>query len=157
MKAEYINPFISNAIDVFAQLANIKLERADLSVKDDPTPSNDISIILGITGFIDGQVVYSLKEHTADRIAQCVRPNSLVEIDADFMESAIAEIANIITGRATIELSGSDRVLHITPPTLVIGKEFQISFIKMKTISVNLSSRFGTLEVNIAIKQRDDE
>jgi CheY-specific phosphatase CheX len=46
MKAEYINPFISNAIDVFAQLANIKLERADLSVKDDPTPSNDISIIL---------------------------------------------------------------------------------------------------------------
>lgn len=152
MKSEWINPFISNAIDVFEQMANIKLERSDLNLKEDPTPSNEISIIVGITGFIQGQVVYSLKAHTAQRITQAMAPK-MVNIDNDFIESSIAELANIITGRTTIQLSGADKVLHITPPTIILGRDFSISFVKLKTISVNLASRFGTLEVNIAIKE----
>lgn len=152
MKSEWINPFISNAIEVFEQMASIKLERTNLSLKEDPTPSNEISIIVGITGFIQGQVVYSLKAHTAQRIAQAMAPKTAT-IDSDFIESSIAELSNIITGRTTIQLSGNDKVLHITPPTIIIGKDFSISFVKLKTISVNLSSRFGTIEVNIAIKE----
>lgn len=155
MKAQWINPFIANAIEVIEQLAKIKFEKTDLTVKEDTTPTNEITIIIGITGFIQGQVVYSLKEHTAQRIAQCVRPNENIKVDQEFIESSIAEIANIITGRATIELSGKDNILHITPPTIIIGRNYTISFIKLKTISVNLSSRFGTMEVNIAIKQVD--
>ncbi len=155
MKAEWINPFISNAIDVFEQLAQLKLERTSLTLKDDPTPSNDFSIIVGLTGFIQGQVVYSLKEHTASRIAQAVAPSPTTKITPDFIESAVAEIANIITGRTTIELSGKEKILHITPPTIIMGKNFSISFIKMKTISVSLACRFGTLEINIAIKEKD--
>ncbi len=156
MKAEWVNPFIANAIGVIEKLANIKFEKTNVSIKDDTEPTNEISIIIGITGFIEGQVVYSLKEHTANRIAQAVKPNELVVVDEAFIESSIAEIANIITGRATIELSGDDKILYITPPTLVIGKDYNISFVKLKTISVNLGSRFGTIEVNIAIKENKD-
>ncbi|MCK4797007.1 MAG: chemotaxis protein CheX [Spirochaetes bacterium] len=153
MKVEWVNPFISNAIQVIEQLAGIRFEKVDLSLKEDTTPTNEISVIIGITGFIQGQVVYSLKEHTAQRIAQEVRPNEGIVVDKAFIESAIAEISNIITGRATIELSGKDNILHITPPSIIIGRNYTISFIKLKTISVNLSSRFGTIEVNIAIKE----
>jgi len=154
MKAEWINPFIANAIEVIEQLANIKFEKSDMTVKEDTTPTNEITIIIGITGFIQGQVVYSLKDHTAQRIAQSVRPNENIVVDQEFIESSIAEIANIITGRATISLSGKDNILHITPPTIIVGRNYTISFIKLKTISVNLSSRFGTMEVNVAIKQQ---
>ncbi len=153
MKVEWINPFIANAISVFEQMANLTLERTSLTLKEDPTPSNDISIIVGITGFIQGQVIYSLKDHTAQRIAQAIAPKSATKIDSAFIESSIAEVANIITGRTTIQLSGQDKILHITPPTIVIGRNFTISFVKLKTISVNLASRFGTVEVNIAIKE----
>ncbi len=136
-------------------MANLKLEKTNLTIKEDPTPSNDISIIVGIAGFIQGQVVYSLKDHTAQRIAQALAPKSTTKIDAAFVESSIAEVANIITGRTTIQLSGKDKILHITPPTIIIGKDYSISFLKLKTIVVNLSSRFGTIEVNIAIKEGD--
>jgi len=134
-------------------MANIKLEKTNLSLREDPTPSNDISIIVGIAGFIQGQVVYSLKDHTAQRIAQALAPKSTMVIDNAFVESSIAEVANIITGRTTIQLSGQDKILHITPPTIIIGKEYSISFVRLKTIAVNLASRFGTIEVNIAIKE----
>ncbi len=154
MKAEWINPFISNAIDVFDQMANITFEKTNLSIKEDPTPSNEISIIVGIAGFIQGQVVYSLKEHTAQRIAQALLPDvTSAKIDKAFIESSIAEVANIITGRTTIQLSGQDKILHITPPTVIVGRDYSISFVKLKTIVVNLASRFGTIEVNIAIKE----
>jgi chemotaxis protein CheX len=155
MKAQFINPFIRSAVEVFKQLGGITLEKTTLTLKEDPTPSNEISMIIGITGFISGQVVYSLKMHTAERIAKEMIPNQDMKIDQSFIESAMGEVANIITGRSTIELSGKDRKLHITPPTIVVGKDFQISFIKLKTISVSLGSRFGTLEVNIAIKEND--
>ncbi len=156
MKANWVNPFISNAVSVIEQLANIKFEKTDLTIKEDTTPSNDISIIIGITGFIEGQVVYSLKEHTAQRIAQAVKPNEKTTVDSDFIESSIAEIANIITGRATIDLSGEDKILFITPPSVIIGRDYSINFLKLKTISVNLGSRFGTMEINIAIKSSDN-
>lgn len=156
MKVEWVNPFIANAISVFEQMANLTLERTNLTLKEDPTPTNDISIIVGITGFIQGQVVYSLKDHTAQRIAQAIAPKSATKIDSAFIESSIAEVANIITGRTTIQLSGQDKILHITPPTIIIGRNFTISFVKLKTISVNLASRFGTVEVNIAIKEIDE-
>jgi chemotaxis protein CheX len=156
MKAEWINPFISNAISVFEQMTSIKFEKSNLTLKEDPKPSNDISIIIGITGFIQGQVVYSLKDHTAYRIAQSIAPKSALKIDNALIESTIAEIANIITGRTTVQLSGEDKILHITPPTVIIGKDYSINFIKLKTISVSLSSRFGTLEVNVAIKEVGD-
>ena len=153
MRAEFINPFIKSAIDVLDQLADLKLEKTELTLREDPTPSNEISIIIGITGFIQGQVVYSLKSHTAERIAQSMKPNTSVQVDQEFIESAMAEMANIITGRSTIELSGQDRKLHITPPSIIIGRDFKIQFIKSKTICVNLGSRFGTIEINIAVRE----
>ena len=157
MKAEWVNPFISNAISVIENLAKIKFEKTNVEIKEDTQPTNDISIIIGITGYIEGQVVYSIKEHTAQRIATAVRPNELVVVDEAFIESSIAEIANIITGRATIELSGDDNIIYITPPTIVIGKDYNITFVKLKTISVKLGSRFGTMEINIAIKPTEED
>lgn len=157
IKAEYVNPFISNAIDVFDQLAGVELTKSDMKLKADPTPDNDISIIVGVAGFIEGQVIYSFKEHTAERIAQCMINDDNKRNDPELLKSAIAELANIITGRATISLSGQSKMLSITPPTIVVGKDYNIQFIKIHTIAVYFSSRFGTIEINVALREREEK
>ncbi len=154
IKAEYVNPFISNAIDVFYQLAGVELKKSDLKLKTDPTPGNDVSIIVGVAGFIEGQVVYSLKQHTAERIAQAMITDEKKQGDDMLLKSAIAELANIITGRATIALSGQNKTLSITPPVVVIGNDYNIDLVKLNTIAAYFSSRFGTLEVNIALREK---
>ena len=58
MKAEYANPFIRGAISVFEKELHIKLTRKDLKKKEAPLPSFPVSIIIGVTGPIKGQVVY---------------------------------------------------------------------------------------------------
>ena len=154
IKAEYVNPFISNAIIVFEQLAGIELKKTVLKKKPDPSPDNDVSIIVGVAGFVEGQVVYSLKKHTADRIAMSMIADSNKHSNSEILKSAIAEIANIITGRATISLSGKDRVLNITPPVVIVGKDYNIELVKLDTIAVYFTSRFGTMEINIALREK---
>ena len=153
MKAEYINPFVKSAVEIFEQVAKIELKKTQLHLKDKPTPSNEISILIGVTGFIEGQVVYSMKNATAERIVASMMPESPPEKQRQYMESAIASLANMITGRASILLAGQDRVLSITPPTVVSGKDFNVKFVEMKTLSANFSSRFGTMEINVALRE----
>ena len=154
MKGELINPFISATVSVFEQMANIRLEKAGVSLKDAPIPSNEISIIIGINGFIQGQVVYSLKAHTAQRFAQAMVPIG-TPITDELMRATLGELTNIITGQTTIELSGKNRILHITPPTIIVGKNDIVNFVKLKTIAIELGSRLGTIEINIAIKEEN--
>ena len=152
MKGELINPFISSTISVFEQMANIRLEKAGISLKDSPIPSNEISIVIGINGFIQGQIVYSLKAHTAQRFVQAMVPIG-TQITDELIKASLGELTNIITGQTTIELSGKNRILHITPPTIMVGKTSIVNFVKLKTIAVELGSRLGTIEINIAIKE----
>jgi|YNPMSStandDraft_1061717.scaffolds.fasta_scaffold00031_50 chemotaxis protein CheX len=154
IKAEYINPFISNALEVFEQLANIELKKSEVKLKSDPTPGNDVSIIVGVAGFIEGQVVYSLKQYTAERIAMQMITDPKKQQDKEMLKSAIAELANVITGRATINLSGRDKVLSITPPVVIIGKDYNIELVKLETIAAYFTSRFGTIEINIALREK---
>ncbi len=154
MKGELINPFISATISVFQQMANIKLEKAGVSIKDSPVPSNEISIVIGINGFLQGQVVYSLKAHTAQRFAQALVPMG-TPITDDLMKASLGELTNIITGQTTIELTGKNRILHITPPTIIVGKSNLVNFVKIQTLAVELGSRVGTIEINIAIKEEN--
>ncbi len=155
MQVEYINPFIISAIEIFEKVANIELKKSNLQIKKSTAPSNEISIIIGITGNFEGQVVYSFKQHTAQRIVSCMMPDASQERQTAYMESAISSLANMITGRATVLLAGKEKVIYITPPYVAIGMNNKdAQFLELPTISVEFTSRFGTLEINVVIKPK---
>jgi chemotaxis protein CheX len=153
MQVEYINPFITSAIEIFEKVANIELKKSNLTLKKNTTPSNEISIVIGVTGAFEGQVVYSFKMHTAERVVSCMMPNASAEKQKLYLESALSSMANMITGRATILLSGKEKKIYITPPYVVLGTDSKdVKFIEFPTICIEFTSRFGTLEINVAIK-----
>lgn len=153
MEVEYVNPFIIGAIEIFEKIAQIELKKTDVKITKETTPTNEICIIFGITGYLSGQVVYSFKHHTAQRIVSCMMPNSKIEEQTEYFESALSSLANMITGRATILLAGKEHLIQITPPAVNINNDKNISYIKYPTICANFSSRFGTLEINVALKK----
>ncbi len=155
MQVEYINPFIVSAIEIFEKVANIELKKSNLKIKKGTKPENEISIVIGVTGGFEGQVVYSFKAHTASRVVSCMMPSANPEKQRAYMESAISSLANMITGRATILLAGRDKVIYITPPYIIIGnKSNDVRFLEYPTLSAEFTSRFGTLEINVAIKPK---
>lgn len=154
MQVEYINPFIVGAIEVFEQIASIELKKSSITLKNNSSPTNEIAIIIGVSGYLTGQVIYSFKEHTAQRIVSSMMPNSSPEKQKEYLESAISSLANMITGRATILLAGKSNVIHITPPEIAVASNYsKIEFMKFRTISAQFTSRFGSMEVNVTLKE----
>lgn len=154
MNADYANPFIKSAVRVFEKELDIKLSRKELLLKPGVIPSFNLSIIIGVTGLIKGQVVYSLDSNFAMHIAKKMLPGKNQETLRMLVNSAVSELANIITGQASIELAGENRIIEITPPAVINGKDFNIDFLNIPTISLSFISEVGSFEINIALTEK---
>ncbi len=153
MRAEFANPFIRAAVDVFDKEAGIKLSRRELKLTSSAAPSLPVAIILGATGAVKGQVVYSMDESFAFELTKKMLPGKLPNELKKLMNSAISEIANMITGRASIELAGDHDVIHITPPAVFTGTFLSVDFLKIPTITFGFLSAIGGFEINIALTE----
>lgn len=153
MKAEFANPFITAAVTTFQKELKVKLSRNELKLKESPVPTKDISIIIGVTGAVKGQVVYSMDESMGLAVAKAMLPGKLPADLKKLMNSAVSEMANIITGQASIILAGDSLKIDITPPAVFAGKGFTVDFLTIQTISLHFLSEIGSLELNIALTE----
>ena len=153
MKAQIANPFIQGAIQVFQQEVGVKLNRKDLKKKTSPVPSLPVSIIIGVTGPVKGQVVYSMDKDFAYNVAKSMLPGKLPAEIKKLTNSAVSEIANMITGKASIELAGENAMISITPPAVFAGTGFTMDFLSIPTVSMSFISEIGVLEINIALSE----
>jgi chemotaxis protein CheX len=152
INAEYVNPFLEAASAVFKSVLNIDLRRGKLIIKDHPQPSQDVAIIIGITGSINGEVVYSLAYPMVQKVASVLAPGlTPQQIDLEYKD-IIGELANMITGNAMNLFAYSGKTIDITTPTVINGKDFTITFVKQTTLGINLYSPYGQLEMNVALK-----
>ena len=153
MKAEYANIFIRSATRVFTHEIGVGLSRTGIARKSAPVPSLPVSIIIGITGAIRGQVVYSMDTNFAFQVAKAMIPNKLPSELRKLTNSAVSEVANIITGQASIALAGEDRLIHLTPPAVFSGIDMKVDFLSIPTIALSFISEIGVLEINIAFTE----
>ena len=70
INAKFVNPFIDAGMNVVKQIAGIDVRRGHLSYKGQPEPSYGVSIIIGVYGYLSGQVVYSMKTVVADKLSE---------------------------------------------------------------------------------------
>ncbi len=152
INAEYVNPFLEAASAVFKSILNVDLRRGKLVIKESPAPSMEISIIIGITGGVTGDVIYSMGFPMVKKIAEILAPGLSEEQIKSEYKDIVGELANMITGNAMNLFASSGKQIDITTPTVVEGKEVTITMIKQTTLGINLYSPMGQLEMNIALK-----
>lgn len=152
INAEFVNPFLEAASAVFKSILNVDLRRGKLIIKESPIPSMDVAILIGITGSVTGEVVYSLGFNMVNKIAEILTPGLSAEQIKSEYKDIIGELANMITGNAMNLFATKGKTIEITTPTVVEGKDFTITMIKQTTLGINLYSPMGQLEMNIALK-----
>ena len=152
INAEFVNPFLEAASAVFKSILDVDLRRGKLVIKESPIPSLDVSIIIGITGGVTGEVVYSMGFVMVEKIANILMPGLSEEQIKSEYKDIIGELANMITGNAMNLFASSGTSIEITTPTVVEGSNVKISMIKQTTLGINLYSPMGQLEMNIALK-----
>lgn len=153
MNIEYINPFIEASQTVLKQIASIEAKLGKVYVKNSPYKSDNVIIIVGLTGKIRGQAIFAMSSDVALGIASKMMFGApLAELD-EMAKSAISELTNMILGNTATILYNKGINIEITPPSLLMGENMHISPNKMKTISIPLMlNEGGTIEIDISVE-----
>jgi chemotaxis protein CheX len=153
MKVEFINPFVMAAYNVLQQEINATIEKGTISIEESSfVTQEEVTILVGVTGQLQGVAIYSLSERTAKNIVSEMLQERIPIFDA-MVESAVAEMGNVISGRASASLEANGYICNIAPPTVVIGRGVIISTVNIKKLVIPLSTQFGSVRISVALKE----
>jgi chemotaxis protein CheX len=147
MKAEYINPFLESARIVIEQVANIRPTTGKLGVKDVRLVASSIWIQVGMTGQMQGDIIFSLEETVALKVASAMMGGYVLTEMNEISQSAISELSNMISGNASTMLFNQGVRVDITPP-----KMLQPTGASMKALTIPLIMEgIGELDIQVLI------
>lgn len=156
MKVEFMNPFISAAISVLESEVGATIKKGRLALEAGDFMSQEVTVLIGVTGKVEGQVFYGMKEKTAKRIVSAMMGEELLVFD-EFAQSGISELGNVITGKAGIGLEAAGFPCNLSPPTLILREGTNISTLNIKRILVPLITQYGEIVVHVGLRDADDE
>ena len=154
INAKHVNPFVEAAMRVVEQIAGIEVRRGHLSYTT-KVQTFGVSIIIGIYGYLAGQIVYSLDGILAERIVDKMLEGKSPQEKKILFLDAIGELANMITGNATALLNQRrDQVLSITTPVIAAGANLSVHLVPKPSLIVGLVTQYGRIEISIAVEER---
>lgn len=154
LKVEFINPFIVGTTEVLSQEMGraLKVDKGPLALKESYYTSMDVTVMIGVTGAVQGIVMFGLTERTAKNIVSGMLGQPVPIMDK-MVESAIAEMGNVITGVASRELEKAGYPCTLAPPTVISGRGVMISTINIKRLQIPLMTEFGDIEISVALRE----
>lgn len=152
MNVEILKPFAEAAAEVLAFEVKTPVKKGNLSLQKSAMTTNDITVLLNLVGEIHGVVLYCLSNTVGLKMVSKILEQDFTELDS-MAQSGIAELGNVITGRAIVKISQAGYRVDISPPTVITGKAVKISTLDFARIVVPLETEMGTLEVHLAIRE----
>jgi len=151
MKAEYINPFLESARIVIEQVASVRPSTGQLGIKDVKFVEKYIWIQIGMTGQMQGDIVFGLHEDVALRMVSAMMGGfTITELD-EMSRSAISELGNMISGNASTMLFNQGVKVDITPPKLLHSAN-SAGFLPKKALTIPLIMEgIGELDIQVLI------
>ena len=152
MDAKLVNPFIDAFMTVLPQIGFQEPARAAMTVKDKMTQSLGVTIIVGFTKQIRGNVVYNMSEDTAKYIASTMMMGMPVENFDEMAQSAVSEMSNMLTANAATHLAAMGLEVDISTPSLSVGADFQVKISNEKYLTVTMDVSGHPVEIDIAVQ-----
>lgn len=151
MKAEFIEPFVGAAFSVLETVTGQTPVRGQLALRTSTFTTQQITIVAGVNGNVEGVALYGMSLATATRIAGAMMASQVDELN-DMALSAISELGNMVTGNAITRLSQNGYDVDITPPSVIKGTQVEMST-KIPALVVPINTPFGSIEVNVALAE----
>ncbi|HEO65198.1 MAG TPA: chemotaxis protein CheX [Spirochaetes bacterium] len=155
MRLEYINPFVEASCDILEEVLDVKIEKEELFLKETTVPILGVAVLIGLTGNVRGRVLIDMEQDTALKIAGIMNMEEIAVFD-EMAKATITELANMIGGRAITELHNEGFDFEVSPPTIFTGTDMEVSSPHLEAFIVPLDTPFGRIEVNVAVKERED-
>ena len=155
MKVEFINPFLSSLSEVLQQIVSMDVTFGKPELVSSPTESPGVTIIVGITGDLKGQVFYNFSPQMALDFARAMMMGMQVDELDELAKSAISEMANITMGNVATKLSEAGFTVDLTPPSIIVGSEkLMITSEIGPVLKIPMSTQAGEFSVLVGLKPK---
>lgn len=152
MKEEYVNAFLIPAKMVWEKELQTTLNFVGAKAVDHQYTTEDLTAILGVSGQLEGNVLYGFGGGTALAVASAMIGEQVTELD-DMSMSALGELANMITGNAATQLSAKGYECNISPPLIIEPSGSRISTLSGMQILTSFKSEYGELNIRICLNE----
>ena len=154
MRAEIINPFLQATSEVLESELGSSPVRGAIGLQRSAYTSDEVTAVVAVTGGVAGMVLFAMSDATARGIVSKMMGQDFDEFDA-LAQSGIAEVGNVITGRAAVLLSEAGFPSDLAPPMLLVGRGTLISTLDVQRLVIPIETEFGKIEVQVALKLSD--
>ncbi|MEE9278484.1 MAG: chemotaxis protein CheX [Dehalococcoidia bacterium] len=151
MKVDMVNPFVAAAREVIKAELDSDAERGKVSLHLSDKTADEVTALVAVTGKVRGIVLYTMSTKTACAMVSQMVGQECDRLD-DLGQSAIAELANMITGKAGVLLEEVNLPSEIAPPALIMGKDSTVSTVDMSRLVVPLHTAYGDLSIHLALE-----
>lgn len=151
MRVEFIDPFVRAGFSALEMFIQDQPTRGTLYLREPRFTTKQVTIMTGVLGDIEGSALLEMSHETAREIASAMIGSPVGEMD-DMAWSAISELGNIVTGNAVRLLYEAGFKCDITPPSVLYGREIQISNV-MPSLVVPIKTRLGDIEIAVALRE----
>ena len=156
MNVKFVNAFVVAAGEVLRSEVGAKVQRGEVKLHRSAYTGNDVTTLFTVVGRVEGVVMYGMSVEMALAFVSKMLGQEVTEFD-ELAQSGIAELGNVITGRASTLLGAEGYSCDISVPTLIIGREAQISTLDFQRLVVPLQTEYGVLEIHLALRESRDE
>jgi len=153
VKVKFLNPFVDSACETLYLELHEKVERGNLHLENDLYVTDDVTVILSLIGSVEGTVFYSMSKDVTLQLTSKLMDRKFDTLDR-LVQSGVAELGNVITGRASMKLAEAGYEADISTPSLIMGKGATISTLDHPRLIVPLVTSMGTITIHLALRER---
>ncbi len=147
--AEIVRFFAEAGVEV--ALREVGGEATWQPLSDRPATANlEVKALVGLTGGLRGSITFALSRDSACDLFGAMSGQPPERFN-ELALSAIGELANVISGRATLQLEAMGKVTEITPPILVVGKGAEIMTVAARHEYARLETAHGPILIDLGI------
>ena len=153
MKEEYINAFLAPEKMVWDRELGQTLEFDTAEMASDQFTSEDVTAIIGISGKLEGTVLYGFPQDTVKAVVATMVGEDAEGVTDELGLSALGESANMITGNAATKLAQEGYPCDISPPVIIEPMGSRFTTLSGPQILVKFKSDLGMLTVRISLNE----
>ena len=150
MRMELIQPFISAADAVFAELLQAPTKIMDLSMDEDAYRRKGVAALIAIKGDIEGRVILDLSPEVAMKVASQLAGVE-VEASEQVVRETVCEMANMVIGNSVTLLNDQGFHFKVFPPEIHVDETGLAGSADTEALVICIETACGSVYLNIAM------
>lgn len=140
----------SSVTQILKDTVGLPLAETGRGPESHPLLTQGLTVMVGVVGDLEGYVSISMSERFGVRYA-----SKLLDVDVEswneMVDSAIAELGNMVTAQTSMVLQERGHTCDVCPPTILVSEKIELGGQTTEVYVLRFKSEWGPMDVRLSL------